>query len=490
MKRSLLLLLFLGVFFLAAALMVVFGQTGAILFLPILAVGLVLAAFMLLDLNNAVLLFIFLMPLLHYQDLWLVLGLLLVASLMLSIFTKKRSLTRLFSIPLDWALVGFNLIIWISIFFSQPDQIQAISHDVMVEQSEGVFSGYISYYLLSMLFYIALVTAVDTRQLFIKTIWATVGVGVVAAFLVIVQGAGGLSLFHNDEGRFQAFFNNWDTTSTYLQTCVPLALGLYWGEKVARKRDFFGLMLIVLLLGWTFALLRTSIFAAAVMFLFALPMLIKRSHARYFVFLVPLLLVLVIWRSQSIIDNVQSIFAEFANPSGTHLGLRITQLRSTVELLKEYPWLGVGYGLGGVATNHFAYIIDPHYTAHDNLIQSSYVRVAADTGLIGLFAYLLIIGLALKELFYMPGAYQAIGDEQLSAITWGLRISLIGYLVIKLVHPQDLNAFYWTLLAYTAISRRVLTQEQKTFLRQRSSTELRGQSAFPISRRYVEQNVP
>jgi hypothetical protein len=92
------------------------------------------------------------------------------------------------------------------------------------------------------------------------------------------------------------------------------------------------------------------------------------------------------------------------------------------------------------------------------------VRVAAESGVIGLSFFLLIIGLTLRELSRMPEAFRAIGDEQLSALAWGLKIAFVGYLILQAGHPLNLSIFFWILPALTAVMKRILTEQEAVYV--------------------------
>ena len=441
------------------------AQEDFILYVPLVVAGLMFAVVMQVQIDKALLFFLFLLPILHFGDIWGVAGAVLLISLVFGILTKKLPSSLILNTPLTWAIIGFNVIVAYANYRANTGQFLILTHHQVAPEitSDGLLlSTYVNYYSVTLVLYLVLVVGLHTRELLLRGVWYLVVSGAIAALFGLMEGLFGIGIFSGDETRVQAFFKTPVDYAIYLQTSIPLLLALFWEEIEDGKRKFNGWTLIILLFGWTYGILRTSLVAFAVMLLFGLPVLLKRYQVKHIIlYISPIILLLLILRGSLLFTTVETINSEIASPTGTNFGFRITQLRAGWEVIKTYPWFGVGISQAASPLAYFAVAIDPFYVPADVglIIHTFFIRVAIESGVIGLLFYLLIIVLTLKELSYLPRAFEALGDRQLSVLAWGVRIAFIGYLILSLTHPADLYPVFWILIAFTASLRRILTRQ-------------------------------
>jgi polysaccharide biosynthesis protein PslJ len=92
--------------------------------------------------------------------------------------------------------------------------------------------------------------------------------------------------------------------------------------------------------------------------------------------------------------------------------LRLSEYRDALALISEYPWLGVGFG-------------DPPRIDQYIGVSNLYLQVAEHVGLVGLSAFLIVIGLVLLRAFRTSAAR--------TELSWGLMASLQAAMVAALV---------------------------------------------------------
>jgi hypothetical protein len=467
LKKFLLVLVTFSLFALTLLLGTILNRPGLVLLLPFLAIGLIVAVVMLLDNEKALIVFLFLFPALHFRDLWIVAGILLAMSTFLTLVTTKQLNFFLSNPGLSWAIIGFNGAVWLSIFFSDPAQIQAIAYQIPLEPAVGTIVHYLTDYLFLMIFYFILIATIHSRDRVITAVWCLVAFGFVAACFSLVQGSTGLAILPSDEARVKSFFKNSGDYSLFLQSSMALALGLFWAQPAGRRKQWIGLMLFTILLGWTYGFVRSSIVAFGIMLLFTLPYLWRRYQAKYALYVLAGLILILFLRWPQVSFSAQSIWSMVQDPAGTQLGrsggtslgFRLTHLQASWQMLRTHPWFGVGFGLSGPALSY--YITDPNYevVGIGQLLHTSFGRVAAETGSVGLFFYLLVMGLALKDLLWLPGAFAAQGDRQLAMLASGSQIAFIGHLVTNIGQPADIFPLFWVLIALTTALKRVYRQQ-------------------------------
>jgi O-antigen ligase len=106
--------------------------------------------------------------------------------------------------------------------------------------------------------------------------------------------------------------------------------------------------------------------------------------------------------------------------------------------------------LTGIGLNNFPFLY-PEYTKSLGLAQSMgrrsphnlYLEVAAETGIIGLTVFLLMVGLALRSILYARRKFREAGMEDYANMVTGFAIAFGGYLLAAVfVHASYPRYFY------------------------------------------------
>ncbi len=122
---------------------------------------------------------------------------------------------------------------------------------------------------------------------------------------------------------------------------------------------------------------------------------------------------------------------------------RATENLAALEMLKGSPLLGVGWGNYSVAYATYAQglgiSVGPGATAAHNL----YLEVAAETGVVGLATFLVLIIGAVQCIFWARRTFRQIGLKDGAHIVTGFGLGLLGYLTAALfIHGAYPRYFY------------------------------------------------
>lgn len=134
-------------------------------------------------------------------------------------------------------------------------------------------------------------------------------------------------------------------------------------------------------------------------------------------------------------------------------------------MFKENPLLGVGPGNFKAYSDTYNEEVSRRQIAHN-----SYLELAAELGVGGLFLYILIAQKTLKSLNELRQRY--IAEPRLTAITTGIRIGLIGYLIAAIFLSAEFEKIYWFLVFLTAAAYKGFIDD---------SAEEMSQPELPIS---------
>ena len=136
-------------------------------------------------------------------------------------------------------------------------------------------------------------------------------------------------------------------------------------------------------------------------------------------------------------------------------GNRVKIWRATIEMIKDHPWWGVGYGA-------FPAYITPYSGGqfHEVDAHNSYLLIAAELGIPALVIFLIIVGLAWWHTRWL---YLRTKDLSTKAIALGFLAGLEGLLVVNMfgsrMDDQAVASYFWVLCAL--VMRGVLLERQE-----------------------------
>lgn len=285
------------------------------------------------------------------------------------------------------------------------------------------------------------------------------GTGALAALHGVYQflfqvGPEGFVLF----GRFMRAHGTFEQPNPYagyLGLILPLALGLAIAAALpvagrVRARAWWlvwaggcgALMLAALIMSWSRGAWLG--FAAAVAVL-VIAVVVRRGRVAVLLVLaglvvaytllaagLPLLPPAIVERFGDLTSYVAFQDVRGAEVTDANFALleRMAHWQSALAMLTDHPWLGVG--IGNYEPAYAAYAL-PQWSVALGHAHNYYLNIAAEAGVFGLAAYLLLWGAALM------GAWRA--ALRASGIPWGVALGILGVVVHLGVHHLFDNLF-------------------------------------------------
>lgn len=185
--------------------------------------------------------------------------------------------------------------------------------------------------------------------------------------------------------RVYSVFLNPNILAEYLVFLTPIAVGITWYTKDLKKKVLFSIATVCLLGCLMLTLSRggwLGILAAAFIFV----LLIDK---RLLLLSVPIIILALIFLPTKVLERISSIGSTI--DSSNMYRIKIWQI--TLDVIKDNLIGGVGFGHLPYKQTFETYIRTmPIFHAHN-----TYLQIAAETGITGLFIFLLMIFSAIKE---------------------------------------------------------------------------------------------
>ncbi len=238
--------------------------------------------------------------------------------------------------------------------------------------------------------------------------------------------------------RAFSVFGSPNVLAAYLEVTLPLAVHLFLERRRPVERLCFGACSIAIGTGFLLTLTRASWLSAAGAFLAGL-LVLKPVLAGVFAALGAGLLLAVPTFRLRMATLLSSTYIEKSNNLG-----RLFRWGQAFQNLSRHPWLGSGLGtFGGTAAQRFGYFSGIS-------MDSVWVRVLAETGILGFVAFLVWIaagfaGVAVR--FFRSG------DRLWLFTTIGLLALLINLFTDNLLNSWAIALLMWTLMALGVSTR-------------------------------------
>ncbi len=306
---------------------------------------------------------------------------------------------------------------------------------------------------------------------------AVLGTGALAALQGIYQflfqvGPESFVLF----GRFMRAYGTFEQPNPfggYLGLTLPIAFGVVvaavWPSAQRARRRWLllaagcgGLMLAALVMTWSRG---AWLGLAAAVGTMILTVVVRRGRAALWVTVLAMLVSYGLLAGgaaripPSIVERFSDLvpFAGVTDVRGVEVTdanfavvERMAHWQAALAMWTDHPWLGVGIGNYEVAYGEYALPLwsDPLGHAHNY-----YLNIAAESGVLGLAAYLLLWGTALAV------AWRATASS--AGWAWGIALGILGALVHLAVHNLFDNLFVHGMYLHIAILLGILSSLRK-----------------------------
>ncbi len=369
----------------------------------------------------------------------------------------------------------------------------------LVARDHAIAFAWVGTYVVEgLLLYILLVNAMRTRSVLRAAVWSLVGVSVVLTGLGVYQEI--TQDYANDFGGLaQRKLKRWDETKVGETGLIREREKVSAADRIGgpvNDPNHFGQLLVVVL-PMAFLLTRSErrrpgrwIAAAATVVLLG-GIMLTYSRGTFLVMLGLILLCVPLgylkWRQLALgavavvgataivapgyfermdtirgLSRVQSDAAEWQRGDHAVRG-RLTEMLAATHVVLDYPIIGVGPGqytpfysldymsLPGIAFKD----IDVERRAH-----TLYMELAAETGLLGLGVFLLLVGAVLLRLWRLRQRKLATNPEEAHFVT-GIGLAIVAYLGTGVFLSLAFQRYFWLLIALAGVATHVLHRPER-----------------------------
>ncbi len=125
--------------------------------------------------------------------------------------------------------------------------------------------------------------------------------------------------------------------------------------------------------------------------------------------------------------------------------------RVAVHMAEDHPF---GVGFNGFRTSSSQYALEPGQIEHLSqvvgrpiVVHNTYLQFLAELGIVGLLAFLAVVGLSLRSAHVAARRYLLAGDSGMAALSRAWMVALTGFLVASAFVSFGFSYRMWTLLA-------------------------------------------
>ncbi len=384
--------------------------------------------------------------------------------LFLAVFIEFSGIVWGFAIPFGFfAVVALTMIGWLF------DQFARLKFSVVVDSQYFWVLGYIIAILIStfpafsmqttlfsffsffklVIFYFLIVQLVQTENDVLNFIKVAIFAVLFSIFLGVVGFFVELPIFGKVEQgfRFRGLTNNPNILALFILIVFPVLFLYFFRTKKFSTRLplFFLLFVLFLSLLLTFSRGATIAFATVI---FSLLIALRKNKVLLLVAAITVLAGIMLvpelfWERIASLKNI------YQDPS---LRWRAKQFFGALQLFSQHPIFGMGSGNFVLISHQFSGM---HLAVHN-----TFLEVAAETGLLGLFFFLSLVTSHIYRLNFAKKVFENAGNWHMGIVSSGLLISFIGFLVFALFHSTQAYFILWTLFGVgTAIFRIALKSD-------------------------------
>ena len=241
------------------------------------------------------------------------------------------------------------------------------------------------------------------------------------------------------------------TTNLFLAGVIWVAVGCGLATRDRTRWLWLGAAGLVSL-GMLFAFSRGAIVALALVVPFAVAFRLVRMRQ---VVVAGVLGVLLLFAMPHYAQRVASL-GEIAlqalgvapgglrNADGAARG-RLTEMKSAGLLFLDHPLLGAGPGLAPLYYEQYAGVVGGKVRTGTRRSHNLYLQLAAETGVVGLGAFLFCVGLAFQQIDRARRRFER-GDRGLWGLACGLELALMISLTTSLFLHAAYIRYFWILM--------------------------------------------
>ena len=245
---------------------------------------------------------------------------------------------------------------------------------------------------------------------------------------------------------------------------VPLALYRLWDESSVRLKMLAAYALGVITVALVFTYSRGGALALGLVLVLAL--LDRKAQIRSallgLLVIVPLL-VLAPQQFEGRLGTLKQLLPgqhESVIHADTSIQERTLLMRCAWQMFLDHPILGVGADNYGEYYDEYAERVGSAVSSYEDFGRrrfphSLYLQIAAETGLVGLVVFAVILALTLRRLRAARRLFRAANDERSRGLVTSLLLGFLGYLTTSLILHGDYVRCFWLLVALAIAASKI-----------------------------------
>jgi hypothetical protein len=347
----------------------------------------------------------------------------------------------------SWLFVIISLFALLSIYLSP------LPLDLIKEEGFFYFILFVKCVLSYFMVILIIQSEKDLRKLFNAILVMTIVVGLVAT-LTFTAGIEALSGSGTSfgEGRIISYFGGLGGQSNdfaammLLLFPLPVCMLMEWKNTLLKKMIFFTAS-ITYALCITLTGSRGTILALIIVLFIMLKEYRKRAS---FIFIVLLITAISTYQlSEKLMERISVLKSPETALQDPTAESRMREIQYSLELIKSYPFTGVGIGNYRRGKIYFLGIA-PDTREADRTSHNTFLLVGSETGVIPMFLLLMVVYYSYRDLRIFEKTFQPHKDlNYLSALAKGVKIGYIGFFIANLLLPGNYNLlfYFWSAIA-------------------------------------------
>jgi probable O-glycosylation ligase (exosortase A-associated) len=335
----------------------------------------------------------------------------------------------------NFLIVGFGLILLIS----------------SLQYFDYSFPAFLEFIKLLVLYFLV-VNLVKTRRKLLIMIWGLVVLGTIACFIGIYQHAHGIGVSYG-EGfiRIRGTALDPNDYAMHLVVLIPFVMGLIFTSRNYILKlgliSTLGLLIINIIYTYSRGGLVSLIFilGASILwfgFKFKKQLLAIFTLSVGFFVMLPFVPEKYIERAKTVVDlNDPAIIA------------RLDTWKTGLLMMRDEPLRGIGLGVFKYEYASRAFTSGQVETKAALFAHNAYIQIGAETGMIGLLLFILILFFSWVDLKKSERNFQDKGDNVLSCLSLSIRMGLLGYMVSAIFLTQAFLTMLWIILPMAVVMK-------------------------------------
>ncbi|OHB73537.1 MAG: hypothetical protein A2W17_08400 [Planctomycetes bacterium RBG_16_41_13] len=330
----------------------------------------------------------------------------------------------------------------------------------------------LSYLYKAIALYFLVVIIISSKDYLVKFYYMTMGFGFVVSITTLLTFRAGIESLKGvdrgrDIGRMINYFGGMGDDSNefgaLMVALFPLPAVLIADEKSWIKKILFSIIALSFLLCIT----RSRSRGAFVGLLIIFTLLLWENRKKTGIIFISILMLTYTYFNthQSFWDRITTLQSMETIEADRSALSRVLQNRQSIELIKRYPITGVGLGNFVQAKIYILKLIPVtegelkglvRYSAHN-----SYLGMGAETGVIGLLIFLLIIITSIWYCYSSERYFKTRDDLLLFyKISQSMRFGLIGFAFCMIFLSEQFNLMLYQFIAIAAVLKNLAEKEK------------------------------